>query len=77
MPYDLESGHTQTSSSLREEVLDLMSRRSRDPSMSDQQYIAALKSIVRGPRPAAEELWDSYHAGRRDVRSATYASFGY
>lgn len=77
MPYDLQAETHQTETNLRDEVLELMSRRALNPDMSEQQYRNALKTIVTCAKRPAQSLWDQYHGARVDTRAATYASFGY
>jgi hypothetical protein len=77
MPYDLQAGTQQTKTTLRDEVLELMSRKALDPGMNEQQYRAALKAIVVCTKRPAQTLWDQYHSGHADTRATTYASYGY
>lgn len=77
MPYDLQAEMYQTETNLRDEVLELMSRRALDPDMSEQQYRNSLKAIVASAKHPAQTLWEKYHSARVDTRAATYASFGY
>ncbi len=77
MPYDIQAEPQISERCLRDEILDLMSRKSLDPNMSEQQYRAALKAIVTCSRSPADELWDNYHARFADTRASTYACYGY
>lgn len=77
MPYDFQADTRTSRMHMRDEILDLMSRRSFDPQMSEQQYRAALRAIVAFSKRPAEDLWDKYHSPKVDTRAATYASYGY
>jgi hypothetical protein len=77
MPYDLQAEAHSMETTLRDEVLELMSRRALDPGMNEQQYRAALRAIVACAKRPAQTLWDQYHTSPADTRAATYASYGY
>jgi hypothetical protein len=77
MPYDLQVIAQPTGSSLRDEILELISRKSLDPAISEQQYRAALRTIVTCSRDNAENLWDKYRGSEADTRAAIYARYGY
>jgi hypothetical protein len=77
MPYDLQADSMTTTRGLRDEILDLMARKSLDPGMSEQQYRAALMAIVACARRPVDDLWDKYHSAQADTRSQTYARFAY
>lgn len=75
MPYDLQAIAHPTGSRLRDELLELISRKSLDPAMSEQHYRAALRTIVTCARRPAECLWDKYHCSEADARAAIYAKY--
>lgn len=77
MPYDLQTDQDSSSKGLRDQVLELMSRKSLDPSMSEDQYRAALRTIVTCTGQASNVLLNQYHGCQADTCSITYAKYGY
>lgn len=77
MPYDLQADTLTDSRGIRDQILELMSRKALDASMSEQHYHMALKAIVTCARESADTLFDEYHGSRKDTRSKTYARYAY
>ncbi len=77
MPYDFQADTHISERRLRDEILELMSRKALSPQMSDHQYRTALKALVTCNRRPVDTLWDKFHTRFADTRAEIYATYGY
>ncbi|WP_424928508.1 hypothetical protein [Amaricoccus tamworthensis] len=77
MPLDYDVARVPKQTSLRAEVLELISEQASRPTLSDGEFRAKLRHLVVCNRRPAEELWDKYHSDRSGTRAEVYSKYCY